>query len=125
MIDITKLKWPEDVGRWVEYDNGFRPVERGRIKNWSSNTIFVVFECGDDWFNFDKYTGAGCPPEALDFMPGECGARQNRPTDAKGKSKNADVSMSMFKLVVPMLIVGLFGMLLGFFFAYTIRTPCP
>ena len=66
MVDPKKLT-ERDIGRWVVYDNGFDPPQKGRIKGWNEDTVFVVFKCGGNWRRFMNYTGEGCDPETLYF----------------------------------------------------------
>ena len=66
MIDPGKLS-EKDIGRWVVYDNGFDPPQRGRIKSWGRKTVFVVLKCNGNWEKFMNYTGEGCDPEDLYF----------------------------------------------------------
>ena len=44
MIDIASLS-EGDVGRWVTYRKGPR-VNRGRIKGWSHQVVYVVYWAG-------------------------------------------------------------------------------
>jgi len=39
--------------------------ENGVVKKLGSNKVFVVFNCGGDWENFEKYTAAMCKPRQL------------------------------------------------------------
>ncbi len=58
-----------DVGRWVKYCPRHYPVaEVGRIKSWNKTWIFVVYNCDNDWDNFENYTGAATSPEELVFI---------------------------------------------------------
>ena len=72
MINISRLTKP-DIGKWVEYDSGveWEKPQVGKIKNWNSTLIFVVFKCAGRWTNFMKYTGQGVFPEKLKFKQGK------------------------------------------------------
>jgi hypothetical protein len=66
MIDIDKLT-TSDVGRWVEY-TAFNQRETGRIKDWTHDTIFVVYHCDNQWDRFQDFTGEGTEPDSLNFI---------------------------------------------------------
>ena len=61
--DINTLT-KADIGKHVEC-TGHNETEKGRIKSFNKNWIFVVFHCDDDWNNFENYTAAACAPEAI------------------------------------------------------------
>ncbi len=65
MIDLATLK-KEDIGRWVLYDDGFKK-EKGRIKSWNEEYIFVVYKCVGEWNRFQDFTGCATNPEDLRF----------------------------------------------------------
>ena len=67
MININKLT-EEDVGRYVYYYNSVGNKEPGRIKSWNRNWIFIVYNCGDEWENFEDYTAAATKPSDLEFQ---------------------------------------------------------
>ena len=72
MIDLKTLK-ETDKGRWVKYN---RPYchQRGRIKSWNDRWIFVVYNCADEWDDYQDYTAAATEPNDLRFeipRPGE------------------------------------------------------
>lgn len=46
------------VGQWVEYTGGYNADQRGRIKHFNSDWVFVVYKCDNDWYNFQDYTAA-------------------------------------------------------------------
>jgi hypothetical protein len=64
-VKISELS-PNDVGRWVVYNNGFGE-ERGKIKSWNNENIFVVYKCNEDWNNFENYTAIATRPQDLEF----------------------------------------------------------
>jgi hypothetical protein len=64
MIDIASLT-EIDRGRWVSY----RGKQEGRIKDWNDRFIHVVYQCGDQWDKFYRYTAAPTLPEDLEFIP--------------------------------------------------------
>lgn len=66
MIDIKKLT-NNDIGRNVIYTDGVRDKEFGRIKSWNDKWIFVVYNCADDWDNYQDYTGAATDPHDLEW----------------------------------------------------------
>jgi hypothetical protein len=66
MIDIKELR-PEHVGRWVEYRDGVGKVERGRIKSWNDQVVFVVYRCDNEWHRFKEFTAAATDPADLTF----------------------------------------------------------
>jgi len=47
MIPIASLT-DADQGRWVIYHAMPGHLERGRIKSWTNQFIYVVFHCPDD-----------------------------------------------------------------------------
>jgi len=65
MIDLASL-FKEDIGRWVLYDDGFKK-EKGRIKSWNAEFIFVVYKCAGEWERFQDFTGCATNPEDLRF----------------------------------------------------------
>lgn len=73
MIDIIKLT-DEDIGRWVVYIDGTKKEQSGRIKSWNDTWIFVVYNCADEWDNYEDYTAAATSGDDLrfrEFKPGE------------------------------------------------------
>ena len=66
MIDIAELI-KEDVGRWVVYKSGNGKPEKGRIKSWNEEWVFVVYHCDSQWDNFQDYTGGATFPRDLEF----------------------------------------------------------
>ncbi len=66
MIDIEKLtEW--DLGQYVVYITKFNK-DIGRIKSWNDNKIFVVYNCGNEWKEYKKYTASSTNPEDLFFV---------------------------------------------------------
>lgn len=65
-LRLTALT-PDDIGRWVEYRD-FNRVERGRIKSFNAQTVWVVFKCGGNWPLFYNYTGNACEYDDLRFI---------------------------------------------------------
>jgi hypothetical protein len=63
MIDIAFLT-KNDRGRWVCYGNR----QRGRIKDWNEDFIYVVYHLDDQWDHFYRYTAAPTLPEDLEFV---------------------------------------------------------
>ena len=67
MIDLAKLT-KEDIGRWVEYRGTGGEVERGRLKGWNEQFIFVVYKCAGEWNRFQDFTGVATKPTDLSFI---------------------------------------------------------
>lgn len=67
MIDIKSLN-EFDIGKWVEYKGGAGEIERGRIKSWNDEFIFVVYKCDNQWNRFQDFTGVATSPEDLTFI---------------------------------------------------------
>ena len=65
-INISDLK-NEDHGRWVVYEGHGDFKEKGRIKSWNNNFIFVVYKCANEWDRFQEYTACATDPEDLSF----------------------------------------------------------
>jgi hypothetical protein len=67
MIDIASLT-EGDVGRWVTYRKGPR-VNRGHIKGWSDQVVYVVYWAGsgEHWDQFKEYYACATSPEDLEF----------------------------------------------------------
>jgi hypothetical protein len=66
MIGLKTLK-ENDIGKFVSYNPGHKEPETGKIKSWNIKWIFVVYNCNDDWDNFNDYTAAATRPEDLSF----------------------------------------------------------
>jgi len=64
MINITKLT-NKNIGDWVVYCPSYGNAERGKIKSWNNEYIFVVYNCDDKWSNFQDYTANATNPEYL------------------------------------------------------------
>ena len=67
MIDTASLT-EDDVGKWVTYRKGPR-VNRGRIKGWSDQVVYVVYWSGygEHWDQFKDYYACATSPEDLEF----------------------------------------------------------
>jgi len=63
-----KMLTEKDVGRWVMYHGNAGEKEKGRIKTWDDEVIFVVYKCGDNWDRFTDYTAAATVPSQLTFI---------------------------------------------------------
>ncbi len=61
--ELTKA----DKGRWVEYIGNAGEREKGRIKSWNQNWIFVVYHCDENWDAYENYTAQATPPAQLRF----------------------------------------------------------
>ena len=62
MINIKNLT-NADIGRFVIYTD----EKRGKIKNWNTTYIFVVYNCSNEWDNYKNYTAAATCPADLKF----------------------------------------------------------
>jgi len=40
-------------------------LEKGIVKDSSETSIYVVFNCGEEWDNYENYTAASCREEDL------------------------------------------------------------
>ncbi len=69
-ISISQLT-DKDIGKWVTYTPLAGKSERGRIKSWGTNVIFVVYKCDNEWDRFQDYTGCATKPQdlSLDLHP--------------------------------------------------------
>ncbi len=49
----------DDIGKDVIFDKDTDWEERGKLKSFNNETkiAWVVYHCGDDWDNFQNYTG--------------------------------------------------------------------
>ena len=65
-IEINQLK-KEDIGKWVEYIPVFEGAsgEKGRIKRWNEEWIFVVYKCDEKWVDYQNYTAAATTIQPL------------------------------------------------------------
>lgn len=75
MIKINELN-ENNKGEWVMYYAGYGKPEIGRIKDWNSKYVFVVYKCAGEWDNYEDYTAASTPPAHLFFTA-------DRPDDYK------------------------------------------
>lgn len=67
MIEIALLT-EKDIGRWVWYKPSVGDREKGRLKSWNSERIFVVYKCNGEWKRFADFTGAPTNPKELEFI---------------------------------------------------------
>ena len=73
MVNIDNLK-SRDEGRGVFYKDFAGKRTFGLIKSWNDKWIFVVYNCSDDWKNYENYTAAATDSKDLKFealKPGE------------------------------------------------------
>lgn len=66
-IDIAQLG-KGDIGRWVWYKPTVGPMEKGRVKSWNSEFVFIVYKCNGEWDRFKDFTGAATGPEDFEFI---------------------------------------------------------
>jgi hypothetical protein len=52
-------------GSYVHYVSPHGGFENGRVKSIRASTVFVVYNCDDEWENYKQYTGAGTYIEAI------------------------------------------------------------
>jgi len=52
-------------GLWVVYT---KTNERGRVKCWNSEYVFVVYRCDNHWEEFNNYTGVATKREDLEVI---------------------------------------------------------
>ena len=57
----------DDKGRYVLYKTNYCQ-QRGRIKSWNDEVVFVVYNCNQDWENYKNYTAQATDPEDLIFI---------------------------------------------------------
>lgn len=69
MIYINQLT-EESVGEWVEYRGAGGEKERGRIKSWNEEFVFVVYKCNNEWDRFQNFTGQATRHADLHFVDG-------------------------------------------------------
>ena len=67
MIEISDLT-EKDKGRWVDYVPGQGRTERGKLKFWNNQFIFVVFHCAGKWKDYGNFTAEACKPEDVEFV---------------------------------------------------------
>lgn len=53
------------VGLAVHYAPENRQKENGIVKSVTDHGVFVVYNCGGDWQNYEDYTGANTNPRDL------------------------------------------------------------
>ena len=63
MIKISDL----EIGKWVEYTGNVGEKEKGRIKSWKDNWVFVVYKCNHEWDRYQDFTGNATDPKQLEF----------------------------------------------------------
>jgi hypothetical protein len=52
----------------VNYNRDLWGPQKGRIKFWNRQFIFVVFNCANQWDQFLDFTAVAVRPEDLDFV---------------------------------------------------------
>lgn len=53
-------------GDRVTYNDGNKPPVQGKVKSRNDTFVFVVFNCNDEWDDFENYTAQGCNPSFLE-----------------------------------------------------------
>ena len=53
------------IGDKVTYTDKFSKTTKGIVKALDSNKVFVVFNCGEDWDNYQEYTSEACKTSDL------------------------------------------------------------
>lgn len=66
-MNLTMNMTKDDIGKWVEYRDRGEP-EKGRIKSFNGNWVFVVFKCDGNWDSFQNYTACACNCGHLTFI---------------------------------------------------------
>jgi hypothetical protein len=66
MIQLRFLS-KANIGEWVIYRKGTDEQERGRIKGFNHESIFVVYKCNNEWHRFQDFTAAATDPADLTF----------------------------------------------------------
>lgn len=54
-------------GQKVHYAPKFGNKENGIVKSMREDVVFVVFKCGNDWDNYQKYTGQSTKISDLEY----------------------------------------------------------
>lgn len=65
MIIIEDLT-AADIGRWV-VRRYFGGEQSGRIKSWSQDRVFVVYQCDNQWDCFLDFAALATNPEDLEW----------------------------------------------------------
>lgn len=65
---VSMCKGDLEVGKWVVYHPQYGAPEKGRVKSWDDNWVFVVYKCAWNWDRFQDYTG--CATDISDLV--EC-----------------------------------------------------
>lgn len=55
------------VGQYVFYVPSHGREENGIVKSITEHGVFVVYNCGGDWENYQDYTAANTNPRDLRF----------------------------------------------------------
>lgn len=70
---------PEELqgthGMWVWYVPASGDMEKGRVKSWRDDYIFVVYKCDGKWDEYEQYTAAATNPKDLEFIKHELHCR--------------------------------------------------
>ena len=66
MINLGSLT-DSDIGRDVIYTDAVFKRQMGRIKSWNHLYVFVVYNCADNWDDYQDYTAAATEPCELEF----------------------------------------------------------
>ena len=68
MIDVKELKKGDKVHYMPKHYKNKGKFENGIVKSIAPNGgVFVVYNCNNEWHNFENYTAANTNPENL-FM---------------------------------------------------------
>lgn len=67
MIKINTLT-EDSKGKWVEYTGGVGEKEKGKIKSWNDNWVFVVYKCNNEWDRYYNFTGVATNFKELNYV---------------------------------------------------------
>ena len=66
MVEVDKLTTGQKVYYQPEHYKAENKFENGLVKSISKlGGVFVVYNCDNDWYNFENYTAANTNPEDL------------------------------------------------------------
>ena len=68
MVDVTKIYKGDRVHYMPDHYKKSGRFENGKVKSIAPNGgVFVVYNCGGNWDNFENYTAANTRPEDLNL----------------------------------------------------------
>ena len=57
----------QSAWNFIVYRDRVGNTERGRIKYWNRQFVFVVFNCANEWRRYKDFTAAAVAPKDLEF----------------------------------------------------------